>query len=87
MQTGTRYCHRRKFAPSYAILALDDFEKSAIDDFELKPWVWWRYIDDVFFIWENGEDSLKEFLAYLNTLHPTIKFDPSAQHSKDTIQG
>lgn len=74
-----------KFAPSYAILALDDFEKSAIDGFELKPWVWWRYIDDVFFIWEHGEDSLKEFLTYLNTLHPTIKFDPSAQYSKDTL--
>ena len=74
-----------KFAPSYAILALDDFEKSAIDGFDLKPWVWWRYIDDVFFIWEHGEESLNEFLSYLNTLHPTIKFESPAQYSRETL--
>ena len=72
-----------KFAPSYAIISLDDFEKNAIDGFHLKPWVWWRYIDDVFMIWEHGEESLKEFLAYLNTLHPTVKFDSTAQYLKD----
>ena len=36
--------------------------------------VWWRYIDDVFTIWTHGEDSLKEFIAYLNDIHPTLKF-------------
>ena len=74
-----------KFAPSYAIVVLDDFEKDAIDGFHLKPWVWWRYIDDVFFIWDHDEESLKEFLAYLNTLHPNIKFDSPAQYSSDTL--
>ena len=28
-----------KFAPSYAVISLDDFEKSAIDGYALKPWV------------------------------------------------
>jgi hypothetical protein len=25
---------------------------------EIKPWVWLRYIDDIFFVWLEGEDKL-----------------------------
>ena len=42
-----------------------------------------RYIDDVFLIWEHGEEALKEFIAYLNSSHPTIKF--TADYSFETI--
>ena len=41
---------------------------------ELKPYPWWRYIDDIFFIWEHEEEKLKEFIDVLNKKHPTIKF-------------
>ena len=30
---------------------------------ELKPWVWWRFLDDVFMIWLYGGDELSDFLA------------------------
>ena len=33
-----------------------------------------KYIDGLFFIWEHGEDSLKEFINEINSSHPTIKF-------------
>ena len=36
--------------------------------------MWWRYIDDIFFLWEHGEEKLKKFLEYLNEKHLTIKF-------------
>ena len=39
-----------------------------------KPLVWWRYIDDIFMIWQQGEEALKEFLKIINSCHPTIKF-------------
>ena len=74
-----------KYAPPYAIVSLDEFETNAIEEYHLKPWVWWRYIDDVFLIWEHGEESLLEFLDYLNTLHPTIKFDSPAQYSTKSL--
>ena len=64
---------------------MDEFETKAIDEYHLKPWVWWRYIDDVFLIWEHGEESLLEFLRHLNTLHPTIKFDSPAQYSTESL--
>ena len=34
-----------------------------------------RYIDNIFIIWENKHNDLKNFLEYLNKKHPTIKFD------------
>ena len=30
--------------------------------------LWWRYIDDIFTIWQHGEEKLKEFLKYLIAL-------------------
>ena len=44
--------------------------------------VWGRYIDDIFFIWEHGEESLKEFINYINTFHPTIKFTADCSKEK-----
>ena len=40
----------------------------------LKPWVWLRYIDDIFFVWTHGEDKLHDFLSRLNEVHPKLKF-------------
>ena len=33
-----------------------------------------RYIDDIFFIWTEGEDKLEGFLNRLNNFHPNLKF-------------
>ena len=63
-----------KMAPSYAILFMDKLEKELLENSDLKPWMWWRYIDDIFMIWEHGEEELKIFLEKLNTSHPSIKF-------------
>ena len=54
-----------KFAPSYAILFMGDFEERALENYDLKPWVWWRYIDDIFLVWEHGEQSLLEFIVFV----------------------
>ena len=72
-----------KFAPPYAILVMADLEEKILNAFEEKPMIWWRYIDDIFFVWEHGEESLEKFLNKLNTLHPTIKF--TAEYSKEAI--
>ena len=58
-------------------------EKRILEETELQPRIWWRYIDDVFFIWQHGEDSLKQFIKTLNACHPTIKF--TAEMSKEEI--
>ena len=63
-----------KFAPPYAILFMVALEEKILNKVKKKPNVWWRYIDDIFFIWEHGEESLKEFINEINSFHPTIKF-------------
>ena len=41
-------------------------KEKIINKVKKKPSVWWRYIDDIFFIWEHGEESLKEFINQIN---------------------
>ena len=63
-----------RMAPSYANIFMDRLERRLIQNAEVKPLIWWRYIDDIFIIWTEGEDRLKEFINYLNNAHDTIKF-------------
>ena len=39
--------------------------------------------DDIFFIWEHGEESLKEFINEIKSFHPAIKF--TADWSKEKV--
>ena len=59
---------------SYVNLFMEKFEQQAIDNSVLKPFIWWRFIDDIFMIWTHGEEHLKTFIGYLNSIHPSIKF-------------
>ena len=47
-----------KFAPTYAWLFVDKIETSFLKTQELQPLVWFRYIDNIFFIWTHGEQEL-----------------------------
>ena len=40
----------------------------------LKLWVWLKYIDDIFFVWTDGDNELYEFLESLSSFHPNLKF-------------
>ena len=60
-----------------------ELEEEFLSEIELKPYLWWRYIDDIFFLWEHGEEKLKGFIEHLNEKHPTIKF--TAEWSKTSI--
>ena len=60
-----------------------ELEEKIIKESEYKPYLWWRYIDDIFFLWEHGENKLKSFLDKINEVHPTIKF--TAEWSKTSI--
>ena len=53
------------------------------ESFEKKPMIWWRYIDDIIFIWEDGEESLKVFIEQINMFHSTITF--TAKYSKEEV--
>ena len=53
-----------KFVPPDTILVMADFNEKMFESFEKKPMFWRRYIDDIFFVWEHGEESLKSLSLY-----------------------
>ena len=63
-----------KMAPSYANLFMDRLERRLLSQAQVKPYIWLRYIDDVFMVWTGTELELVEFLNYINEAHDTIKF-------------
>ena len=72
-----------KFAPTYACIFMDKIESDFLKTQEAKPLVWYRYIDDVFFIWTHSEQKLNSFLEELNNFLPNIKF--THESSKENI--
>ena len=48
-----------------------------------KPKKYFRFIDDIFLIFEGNELELNTFLEYCNEYHPTIKF--TAEYSKEKV--
>ncbi|XP_068671375.1 uncharacterized protein [Montipora capricornis] len=61
-------------APAYANLFMDRLERRLILEARVKPYMWLRYIDDIFMVWTGSEEELREFLTYINEAHATIKF-------------
>ena len=64
-------------APTIANLFMGWLERSIISNSPMDIAEWKRYIDDIITIWLHGEDKLTEFMEWLNSLHPTIKFTHS----------
>ena len=63
-----------KFAPPFACIFMDQMESRFLETQGLKPFIWFRYIDDIFFIWNHGEEQLKLFMENLNQFENNIRF-------------
>ena len=49
-------------------------EEEILKPFLEKPWLWRRYLDNIFMIWYHEENEFKRFIDKLNKFHPNIKF-------------
>ena len=65
----------KRYAPSFANIFMAIFEQEVLAKTNLKPYIMFRFIDDIFMIYTGGRTKLNIFLAQLNTLHSSIKFD------------
>ncbi|KAJ8942389.1 hypothetical protein NQ318_016637, partial [Aromia moschata] len=52
------------------------------DKFEYFPRVWFRYVDDIFAVFDTNAISLDNFVAKLNNRFPTIKFTYEVEHNE-----
>ena len=58
------------YAPNYANLFLAEWEEKALEKCVLKPSVYWRFLDDIFMIWEHSKEEFYKFVKILNTHNP-----------------
>ena len=63
-----------RFAPSFANMFMSRLEDNMLRECHSKPWVWWRFLDDIFFVWLHGKESLFAFFEYVNAYHELIKY-------------
>ena len=65
---------------------MDEMEAIFLKTQQLQPFIWLRYIDDIFFIWTHGEEQLNLFLKDLNEFHPNLKFtNETSQNNVDFL--
>ena len=69
--------------PPYAIIFMRDLEERILQNCSFKSSVWWRYINDIFLLWQHGEEKPKTVSNILNRYHPSIKF--TSKYSKEWI--
>ena len=62
-------------APTYANLYMGLLEEQLLEQTTLKPSVWFRFIDDIFFLWTFGPTYLQQFFDVCNSFDPHIKFE------------
>ena len=63
-------------APSVANLFMACLEENMLGNspVPVERRFWKRFIDDIFLLWTGTAEELEQFLTYINTVHPTIKF-------------
>lgn len=72
-----------KMAPNYANIFMASLEEPFLAARPLKPLIYKRFLDDIFFIWHHDEESLLKFVADFNSVHPSIAFTYS--YSKSAV--
>ncbi len=63
-----------RLLPVLANLFMEEFEYKVLTTVWPIPKIWFRYVDDVFIVWNLMNGSYSEFLAILNRQNPNIVF-------------
>lgn len=70
----------KAFAPNLANLYLLDFDAAIRSGFVVSPQLFFRFIDDVFFVWPASENELHTFREFLNSVIPDITISFTVRH-------
>ena len=74
---------KTKLTTPYACIFMDKVETSFLETQEMSSLVWFRYIDDVLFVWTHVEEKRDSFLEELNRCNSYLKF--AYESSKTSI--
>ena len=62
-----------KLGRNYACTYMGEWEKQLLKNSTHKPYIFLRYVDDIFGIWTGSEQGLQEFVQEANRIHENIK--------------
>ncbi len=60
-----------RLGPVLANIHMEWFESEALTG-GVVPRIWWRYVDDIFCIWQHSQIQIDQFLDHLNSIEPPI---------------
>ena len=72
-----------QFALNYANIFMAGQEENLLKKLNFEPYLWLRYLNDIFCIWTEGFHKFTEFFNFSNEFHPSIKF--AMDYSKNSI--
>ena len=75
-------------APSYANIFMGKIERELLEEFEkesgLKPTLWLRFLDDIFFVWPHGPEKLKVFIEFMQSFGERKKLKTKLKFTYET---
>jgi len=78
----------KTYAPALADIYLEQFDKVATEDFDVKPMHYFRFLDDTFFVWTGTLQQLTDYETFLNNIIPgitiTLNISPISVNFLDT---
>ena len=72
-----------KMVPVYANFVISIFERKLLTGSCSKPFVWLRYMDDIYAIWTSGNEKVNDFVLHMNSIHSSFKF--TCNYSKECV--
>lgn len=78
----------KTYAPALADLYLEHFDDVAYNNFYIRPLLYFRFLDDIFFVWTGSVEQLREYEVFLNQIIPgivvTLNVSPISVNFLDT---
>lgn len=62
----------KKFAPAYANIFMAEWEQAALQACPQKPLYYYRFLDDIWGVWNHQREDFEVFLSILNNHNPSI---------------
>lgn len=63
----------KRFAPAYANIFMAEWEEKALAKYNKSPFLYVRYLDDIFGIWTHSKEEFGEFVDTLDTHDSSIR--------------